>query len=206
MTDRTNGKTPTTTTSESPTPFPVDVTPESVVEALLFSTDVPLPAARLAELIGVGKPAEIEQHVKTLNERYEKAGGCFRIEAIAKGYRMMTLPVYNHWLSKLHKERADSRLSQAALETLAVIAYKQPILRADIEAIRGVAVGDLLVRLREMNLVRIVGRAEEIGRPLLYGTTTRFLEVFGLNSVADLPKLDEKDPDRIPPLQVVREE
>jgi segregation and condensation protein B len=88
----------------------------------------------------------------------------------------------------------------AALETLAIVAYKQPILRADIEAIRGVAVGDMLVRLRDVNLVRIVGRAEEIGRPLLYGTTTRFLEVFGLSSLKDLPKLDADNPEAVPKL------
>ena len=109
----------------------------------------------------------------------------------------MTKP---HWIATLHQSRADSRLSQAALETLAIVAYKQPALRADIESVRGVAVGDVLNRLREMNLVRIVGRAEEIGRPLLYGTTTRFLEVFGLSSLSDLPKLDPDQPDRVPPL------
>ena len=115
---------------------------------------------------------------------------------------MLTLPVYDRWVSKLHKARAESRLSQAALETLAIVAYKQPVLRVQIEAIRGVAVGDMLVRLREMNLVRIVGRAEEIGRPLLYGTTRRFLEVFGLGSLKDLPKIDQDHPDAVPPLKV----
>ena len=116
---------------------------------------------------------------------------------------MLTRPEFNPWLAKLHKARADSRLSAAALETLAVIAYRQPVLRADIEAIRGVAAGDMLVRLREANLVRIVGRAEEIGRPLLYGTTSRFLEVFGLKSLKDLPKLDPDRPDEVPRLRVV---
>ncbi len=204
MTDSSNG--PTVVDAPPHTgSLPTDVSPESVVEALLFSTDIPLPANRLAEIVGVGKPADTARHVESLNARYESAGCSFRIEAIAKGFRMMTLPVYNHWLAKLHKERADSRLSQAALETLAIIAYKQPVLRADVEVVRGVSVGDMLVRLREMNLVRIVGRAEEVGRPLLYGTTSKFLEVFGLNSVADLPKLDGNEPERIPRLQVASE-
>jgi len=182
---------------------PPSVTTESVVEALLLSTDEPLPAARIAQLLGIGDAGDVKRHVEILNERYAQCGASFRIEAIAKGYQLLTLPAYNHWISKLHKARADSRLSTAALETLAIVAYKQPILRADIEAIRGVAVGDMLVRLRDTNLVRIVGRAEEIGRPLLYGTTTRFLEVFGLSSLKDLPKLDADNPEAVPKLTVV---
>jgi segregation and condensation protein B len=182
---------------------PPSVTTESVVEALLLSTDEPLPAARIAQLLGIGDAGDVKRHVETLNERYAQCGASFRIEAIAKGLQLLTLPAYNHWISKLHKARADSRLSTAALETLAIVAYKQPILRADIEAIRGVAVGDMLVRLRDTNLVRIVGRAEEIGRPLLYGTTTRFLEVFGLSSLKDLPKLDADNPEAVPKLTVV---
>ena len=182
---------------------PPSVTTESVVEALLLSTDEPLPAARIAQLLGIGDAGDVKRHVETLNERYAQCGASFRIEAIAKGFQLLTLPAYNHWISKLHKARADSRLSTAALETLAIVAYKQPILRADIEAIRGVAVGDMLVRLRDTNLVRIVGRAEEIGRPLLYGTTTRFLEVFGLSSLKDLPKLDADNPEAVPKLTAV---
>jgi segregation and condensation protein B len=182
---------------------PPSVTTESVVEALLLSTDEPLPAARIAQLLGIGDAGDVKRHVEILNERYAQCGASFRIEAIAKGLQLLTLPAYNHWISKLHKARADSRLSTAALETLAIVAYKQPILRADIEAIRGVAVGDMLVRLRDTNLVRIVGRAEEIGRPLLYGTTTRFLEVFGLASLKDLPKLDADNPEAVPRLTVV---
>ena len=179
-----------------------EVTPESIVEALLFSTDQPLSAGKVAQLLGVGDARDVQRYVERLNARYEAGGASFRIEAIAKGFRMLTLPVFHPWLGKLHKTRAESRLSAAALETLAVVAYKQPALRADVEAVRGVAVGDMLVRLREMNLVRIVGRAEEVGRPLLYGTTTRFLEVFGLRSVDDLPKLDPNRPNAIPPLKI----
>lgn len=202
MADSNNGQDLQTSSDHVTEMLPADVSPESVVEALLFSTDTPLSAQRLADIVGVGKPADIERQIQTLNGIYTERGSSFRIEAIAKGYRMMTLPVYNHWLARLHKERADSRLSQAALETLAIVAYKQPILRADIEAIRGVAVGDMLVRLREMNLVRIVGRAEEVGRPLLYGTTTRFLEIFGLHTLSDLPKMDDRSPNQFPALQI----
>ncbi|MFQ5589687.1 MAG: SMC-Scp complex subunit ScpB [Phycisphaerae bacterium] len=193
---------PTEQPSEDHAP---DVTVENVVEALLFATDAPLPAAKIAQLLGSGDAGDVRAHVRKLNERYEQAGVAFRIESIAKGYQMLTLPAYNNWLAKLHKSRAESRLSQAALETLAIVAYKQPVLRADIEAVRGVAVGDMLVRLREMDLVRIVGRAEEVGRPLLYGTTTKFLQVFGLESLKDLPKVDRVDADAIPPLRAVEE-
>lgn len=188
--------------SESPvqTVHAESVTPELIVEALLLSTDVPLPGAKIAQILGVGDAGDVKQYVETLNERYERIGCSFRVELIAKGYQLLTLPQFNTWIAKLHKARADSRLSPAALETLAVVAYKQPVLRADIEAIRGVAVGDMLVRLREVNLVKIVGRAEEVGRPLLYGTTTRFLEVFGLSSLKALPKLeDDGAPTLAPP-------
>ena len=183
-----------------------DVTAESIVEALLFSTDSPLPAAKIARLLGVGDANDVKRHIETLNRRYDQTGAAFRIEPIAKGYQMLTLPLYNNWINKLEKARADARLSTAALETLAIIAYKQPVLRADIEAIRGVAVGDMLVRLREMNLARIVGRAEEIGRPLLYGTTNRFLGVFGLRSLNDLPKLDPDRPNDVSALKPAAEE
>ncbi len=180
-----------------------EVTTESVVEAILLSTDAPLSASKLAQVLGTGDAGDVKGHIARLNERYEETGASFRIAAIAKGYQLLTLPAYDHWVRSLHKSRADSRLSPAALETLAVVAYKQPALRADVEAVRGVAVGDMLVRLRELNLVKIVGRAEEIGRPLLYGTTKRFLEVFGLGSLKDLPRLDEDNPDAVPTLRPV---
>ncbi len=178
------------------------ITAQSVVEALLLATDDPLPAAKIAQLLGMGDASDVKGHIEQLNERYAQSGASFRIEAIAKGYQLLTLPAYNPWIQKLHKARDDSRLSPAALETLAIVAYKQPILRADVEAIRGVAVGDMLVRLRDMGLVRIVGRAEEVGRPLLYGTTTKFLDVFGLGSLKDLPKVDADQPNSVPKIKL----
>lgn len=179
-----------------------DVTTESIVESILFSTDSPLTAGKIAQLLGVGDASDVKKHIETLNEKYEQTGSSFRIQSIAKGFQMLTLPIYNNWVQKLHKSRYDTKLSGAALETLAIVAYKQPILRANVESIRGVAAGDMLVRLREANLVRIVGRAEEIGRPMLYGTTNRFLEVFGISTLKDLPKLDDDQPDVVPPLKV----
>ncbi len=167
-----------------------EVTPRQIIEALLLATDSPLAPARIAQILGVGDARSVRQHIASLNEQYEQTGASFRIEEIAGGYQMLTLPVFNSWLTKLLKARQDTRLSGAAMETLAVIAYKQPATRADIEAIRGVAAGEVLNRLREMNLVKIVGRAEDLGRPLLYGTTKRFLEVFGLANLEDLPKVE----------------
>jgi segregation and condensation protein B len=161
-----------------------------IVEAILFASDVPLPPAKIATILGVGNARDVRNHVDALNAQYVDWALSFRIEEIAGGYQMMTLPAYNTWLAKLLRTRQETRLSPAALETLAIVAYKQPCTRADIEAIRGVAAGDLLNRLREMNLVRIVGRAEDLGRPLLYGTTKRFLQFFGLPSLEDLPQVE----------------
>ena len=162
----------------------------SVVEAVLFATDEPLSEARLSSIVGTSA-RQIREHIKTLNEKYHTGGNAFRIEQIAGGYQMLTLPPYNHWLKKLLRAREESKLSSAALETLAIIAYKQPIIRADVESIRGVAAGEMIRGLMYKGLVKIVGRAEVLGRPMLYGTTKKFLEVFGLNSLKDLPKVEE---------------
>ncbi|MHC4527853.1 MAG: SMC-Scp complex subunit ScpB [Planctomycetota bacterium] len=165
-------------------------TTESVLEAVLFASDEALTTARLADIVGTSTK-QIRQHIDTLNEKYLAVKNAFRIEQIAGGYQMLTLAPYNHWLKKLLRARSDSKLSPAALETLAIIAYKQPVMRADIEAIRGVAAGEVIRNLMYKGLVRIVGRAEVLGRPMLYGTTKRFLEIFGLNSLKDLPKAEE---------------
>jgi segregation and condensation protein B len=167
-----------------------DIQPVRVVEAILFASDCPLAPARVAAVLGVGDARDVRSHIKSLNEQYAAAGLSFRIEEIAGGYQMMTLPAYNTWLAKLLRAREDTKLSPAAMESLAIVAYKQPVTRADIEAIRGVAAGDMLQRLRELNLVKIVGRAEDLGRPMLYGTTKHFLEVFGLPSLEELPQVE----------------
>ena len=169
---------------------PADVTVESVTEAVLFASDEPLREARLADIVGTSA-SQIRQHIKNLNDKYQTNNNACRIEQIAGGYQMMTLSPYNHWLRKLLRERDSGKLSPAALETLAIIAYKQPIIRADVETIRGVAVGEIIRSLMYKGLVKIIGRAEVVGRPLLYGTTKKFLEVFGLTSLKDLPKIEE---------------
>ncbi len=177
-------------------PQPTDIPPgfeptvESVVEAVLFASDEPLTPARLSEIIGTNV-RQLRKHIDDLNEKYKANNNAFRIEQIAGGYQMLTLSEYNHWLKKLVRARDDGKISQPALETLAIIAYKQPVIRADIEAIRGVAAGEMIRNLMYKGLVKITGRAEIVGRPMLYGTTKKFLEVFGLNTLKDLPKAEE---------------
>lgn len=158
------------------------------LEALLFSTHHPLTAGRLAELLGLDSTKPIRGAIKALNRSYTDAGRAFRIEQVAGGYQMLTLPEFGDLLRQMHQKEIDAKLSKAALETLAIVAYKQPILRAEVEAIRGVACGETIRNLMEKHLVKIAGRAEEPGRPILYGTTRRFLEIFGLNSLKDLPQ------------------
>ena len=160
------------------------------LEALLFSTHHPLTAGRLAEMLEMESTKPVRRAIKELNEQYVTADRSFRIEQVAGGYQMLTLPEFGDILKRLHQREVDAKLTKAALETLAIIAYKQPILRADIEAIRGVACGETIRSLMEKHLVKIAGRAEIPGRPILYGTTKRFLELFGLNSVKDLPQGD----------------
>jgi segregation and condensation protein B len=160
----------------------------ALLEALLFSTHHPLTAGRLAELIELDSTKPIRKAIKDLNVQFVDSGRSFRIEQVAGGYLLLTLPQFGDALKRLHQKEADAKLTKAALETLAIIAYKQPILRADVEAIRGVACGETIRSLMEKHLVKIAGRAEEPGRPILYGTTKRFLELFGLNSLKDLPQ------------------
>lgn len=167
-----------------------ETTLESVIEAVLFASDESLTPARLAN-ITESSTKQVREFIKSLNDKYETNNNAFRIEQIAGGYQMLTLSKYNHWLKKLLRERSETKLSPAAMETLAIIAYKQPVIRADIEAIRGVAVGEVIRSLSMKGLVKIVGRAEILGRPMLYGTTKKFLEVFGLNTLKDLPKIEE---------------
>jgi len=167
---------------------PVDL---RVMEALLFGTHHPLTAGRLSELMGLPSTKPIRRAVRELNQQYEQSGRSFRIEQVAGGFQLLTLPDFGEHLKRLHQKEVDAKLTRAAMETLAIIAYKQPILRADVESIRGVACGETIRSLMEKHLVKIAGRAELPGRPILYGTTRRFLELFGLNNLKDLPQSEE---------------
>jgi segregation and condensation protein B len=176
------------------------------VEALLFSTRHPLTAGRLVELAELQSTRQVRVLVRELNGLYEQSGRAFRIEQVAGGYQMLTLPEHGAAIKKLVQRETDAKLTRAALETLAIIAYKQPILRVDVESIRGVASGETIRSLMEKHLVKIAGRADEPGRPILYGTTKRFLEVFGLNALGDLPKPDQTRPSLPMPAEPVAAE
>lgn len=177
--------------AESESAGSAEISTERVVEAILFASDEPLTPAKIVSILGTGSAREVRKIIQTLNADYAKTGHAYRIEEIAGGYQMLTLPEYNTWLRRLRQSRQDSKLSPAAMETLAVVAYKQPVVRAEIEAVRGVSAGEVLNRLRELGLIKIVGRAEDVGRPMLYGTTKHFLELFGLGSLEDLPAIEE---------------
>ena len=130
---------------------------------------------------------QVRDAIDALNARYAADGRTFRIESVAGGRQVMTLPAFGPIVARLKGVREQGRLTQAALEALAIIAYRQPILRADLESIRGVACGEVLRSLMERRLVKIVGRADEVGRPMLYGTTTEFLKQFGIGRLDELP-------------------
>ena len=164
---------------------------ERQVEAVLMSVDRGIGVAKIAQAVGCEDSKLIHQAIEGLNAFYDESGRSFRIEQVAGGYQILTLPEYHEPVAALHRTRSDNKLSPAALETLAIIAYKQPIMRADIETVRGVSSGEVIRALMDRHLVKIVGRAEEIGRPMLYGTTKTFLEVFGLASLKDLPSAQE---------------
>ena len=166
-------------------------TPKQILEALLFAAEEPLSARRLAGLLEEATPSLVDDLVRELNADYLRGARAFHVQSVAGGYRLMTRPEFASWVGELRAAGASPRLSQAALETLSIVAYKQPVTRSELESIRGVAVEGVLKTLVERELVRIAGREEGMGRPLLYGTTTHFLEYFGLPSLDALPRPDE---------------
>ncbi len=163
-----------------------------IVEALVLSSSEPISAAKLAEIIPYCEPDEVKELVNALNVEYAEQDRSFEIWEVAGGFQIRTRAEFSGYLQKLQKERA-LRLSQAALETLAIIAYRQPVTRAEIEDVRGVDAGATVKSLLERHLIRIAGQREVPGRPMLYGTTRRFLEIFGLESLKSLPTLRELD-------------
>src|SRR5207247_3514799 len=132
--------------------------------------------------------------LKKLQERYDQDGSAFELEELAGGFQLMTRPEYHRWLTSLKRSQQELRLTPASRETLAIVAYRQPIMRADVEAIRGVHCGETLRLLMEKGVVKIAGRHDSLGRPVLYGTTKRFLQVFGLKSLKDLPNAEQLRP------------
>ncbi len=161
------------------------------VEAVLLVSREPLPSRKLAALADLADGTEARALTRELARRMRQRGSAFQPVEVAHGVQLLTRPQLADWLGKLHAPPAEVRLSAPALETLAVVAYRQPVTRSEAEAIRGVQCGEMLRVLMERDFLRIVGRSEELGRPFLYGTTRKFLQVFGLRRLEQLPPVDQ---------------
>lgn len=159
------------------------------IEAVLLVARSPLSSRKLAQLTGLADGTKARTLVRMLNRFYDQQGCAFRVEEVAGGFQLLSRAQFAPWLQRL-SPAADLRFSSPVLETLAVVAYRQPVLRVEIESIRGVQCDEMLRQLIECDLVRVVGRAEELGRPLLYGTTRRFLQLFGLRHLDELPQVE----------------
>jgi segregation and condensation protein B len=170
---------------------------KSIVDALIFASEMPLGMARIREILSEVNQdsvsnAEIREVIDQLNADNRDTQRGFYLQEVAGGYQYRTRPNYAQWIKKIKKVRSF-RLTQSTLETLAIIAYKQPIIRSDIEKLRGVDSGGVIKNLIERSLIKIVGRKNIAGRPFMFGTTKRFLEVFGLDRLEDMPSLKEFD-------------
>jgi len=163
---------------------------EAIIESLLFATDEPLRVDTLCRCVEGAEAAAVREALDRLAAAYEARGGGFYLAVAAGGYQLRSRPQYHPWIRRLQGAAAP-RLSRAALETLAIVAYRQPVMRAEIESIRGVDCGGVLRLLMERKLLRVMGRKEIPGRPLIYGTTRQFLEAFELRDLKDLPTLRE---------------
>jgi segregation and condensation protein B len=169
----------------------------ALVEALLLAADEPLTIRGLAQGVGQTDASEVKRLVKRLQELYDRDGTAFQVEEVAGGYHLLTRPEYYSWLVRQSPDQGGGgadrgvRLSTAARETLAIIAYRQPITRADLEGVRGVGCSEVLQQLMEKGFIRIVGRDDSLGRPMLYGTTKKFLRLFGLRTLRDLSATEE---------------
>ena len=175
------------------------------LEAVLLLAKTPLSLRKLCQMAHLADATEARTLIRQLNTTFEEYGRAIRVEQVAGGYRLMTRSALSPWLARLGHLPAPVRLSTPMMETLAVVAYRQPVSRADVEAVRGVGCGELLRQTMEKDLVRIVGRSEELGRPYLYGTTKRFLQLFGLSNIDALPAIqwqalqDDPDPENSNP-------
>lgn len=161
------------------------------LEAVLFLAREPLSTRKLAKLAKLADGTQARTLLKQLRKRHDARASAMQVVEVAGGVRLMTRPQLADWIRRLHGSSEELRLTAPALETLSVVAYRQPVLRAEIEAIRGVQCGEILRVLMERELLRIVGRSEELGRPFQYGTTKNFLQVFGLRSLEQLPSVDQ---------------
>jgi segregation and condensation protein B len=164
------------------------------LEAALFSASGPLTPRRLMQFASLASIPEVRQLLRELDSMYEASGSAFRIEKLATGYRLYTRPEFASWLDRIHHRQTRLKLSPPMMETLTIIAYRQPITRADVEAVRGVQSAEIIKQLMERGLVRITGEDDSLGRPYLYGTTREFLEQFGIAGLDDLPNAEHLRP------------
>ena len=174
--------------------FPDEANRKARLEAVLLLAREPLTTRKLAKLANLTDGTEARTRLEALARQYDERGSAIQVTQVAGGYQLLTHPQFAHWIRDQTPQESDVQLSDPALETVAVVAYRQPVLRADVEAIRGVQCGELLRQLMDRDLLRIVGRSDELGRPFLYGTTRRFLQVFGLRNLDELPHADEIRP------------
>ena len=179
------------TTEERDDAHPVDADVKAVLEALLFVSGEPLSVERCTAILGQVTKSQVQASLRELQQDYQQEGRALQVVQVAGGYRLATKEQFAPWIRRLDKAKAPAKLSRSAVESLAIIAYRQPIVRGEIEKIRGVETSGVLRTLLERKLVRMVGRKDEPGRPIMYGTTKHFLEHFGLKSLADLPPLRE---------------
>src|SRR6187402_499604 len=163
---------------------------KSIVEALIFASPEPVTVKTLTKLLDTEPKEDIVAAIEALKQDYDRPGGLQMVE-VAGGYQITTRTELHEWVRRLFHERTTQKLSVAALETLAVVAYKQPVTAPEIAEIRGVNTGGVVATLVERKLIRIVGRKQVVGRPFLYGTSREFLERFGLNDISDLPKVED---------------
>ena len=171
------------------TTTPLDETQQlGRLEAVLFLSREPLSSRKIRQLAGLIEGTGTRKLLKQLNERYDKAGRAFHVKQVAGGFQLRTRPQFAPWLRRQEHIPRPTRLTGPALETLTVVAYRQPIIKAEIEAIRGVGCGEMLRQLLEKGLIKIAGRSPELGRPFLYATTSEFLTQFGLSSLVALPR------------------
>lgn len=170
-----------------------DARNQGILEALLMASDRPLGASQIASMLDGVRAGDVRAYVEDLNALYGRTGRSFKISEIAGGFLFMVHSEYGVWVRRLLKDKAPVRLSSAALETLAIIVFKQPVMKAEVEHIRGVSVDGVLRHLHEKGLIRLAGRSDAPGRPHLYGTTRDFLKHFGLKTLSDLPKVRELD-------------
>ena len=172
--------------------FATDIgTDSGRVEAVLFLAKQPLNTRKIAQLAGVEDGTRARTIVRQLNQKYDEVGRAFQINEVAGGYQLRTRPAFSPWLQRIGRTTQQIRLSGPALETVSIVAYRQPVMKSEIEAIRGVSCGELLKQLLDRGLVKIAGRSEVLGNPYLYATTKKFMEVFGIAQLSRLPRSEK---------------